>query len=581
MSEQEPVPVWKRGADHLWRWGLDVLALLLLLAVGLWFLPGLGAANEVPPSAGMVEYLESNPLPFWATVDDLLLVGPDAGAWASSAQAVLQGNLDALDEHRMPTFSIVTAGVMLFQRDVALAGHWLNHAAMLLLPLLLYGLGRIGGGRAVGLGAGFLVACLGPLLNASRLYGVDPLIFTILPASLLLTAAVRKWWWLAPVAGLVVAMATVTHFTTLPMCIPPLLLLILWGPRCWWRRLLAVGLFLVTGAGLLWLLFQVFPFPTTAELAHNVSEGIAPGSGSTLEPSLNKEALSILEAGAGTAVDTAVMNVMLVLRPAWLPWHLALALPWVGAVGAGLAIRAKKPGAAPVWKRMLGSFDLALGVVLLTYLAPLPFFAAAQAPDRYGWNLLPFAALLLVRGLGSVAMVIGHGVRALWRRWPLGVLSLGAALAVVYGSWTNGHGMRFVLPPSMDGQEVRLLGQLVSDHFEPGHGAVCTIREASAHAGRHYCPQSPCPLGVNERFFEHCLATIDKECSGDGPVPYVVIQQASRLPHTALAPDASGSRGPAHEAFDAWLLERYQPLGNYEARQFRAYLLSLPREDLR
>ena len=182
-------------------------ALVLLLAVGLWFLPGLGATDAVPPSAGMVAYLDDNPMPFWASVDDLLLVGPDAGAWASSAQAVLQGDLNALDEHRMPTFSVLTAGVMVFQPDAALAGHLLNHGVMLLLPLVLYGLGRLGGGRAVGLGAGFLVACLGPLLNASRLYGVDPLIFFILPASLLATAAVRKWWWLAPAAGAVVAVA--------------------------------------------------------------------------------------------------------------------------------------------------------------------------------------------------------------------------------------------------------------------------------------------------------------------------------------------------------------------------------------
>ncbi len=586
MTQQGATPAWKRAHRQLDRWGLDVILLVVLLVLGLLFLPGLNpdaAQGEIP---ALTTWADSHDMPFWASVDDLLLVGPDAGAWASSAHAVHQGDFGSLDEHRMPTFSIVVGILLFFQGDVALAGHLLNHLAMLFLPLVLYGLGRIGGGRGVGFGAGFLVACCGPLINASRLYGVDPLVFFLLPASLLLTAAVRRWWWLAPIAGIVTAGATATHFTTLPMWIPPLLLLVMVGPRPWWRRILAVLMFLAAGAGALWLVFQIFPFPTSAELAHNISEGIAPGSGSTQAPQLNAEALGILQSGMATAIDRAVTNVMIVLRPGWVPWYLALALPWIGALGIGLArprpAEDDKPdaGASPLWKRMLLSIDLPLGLVLLAYLAPLPLLAAAQAPDRYGWNLLPIAALLLMRGLGSMVLTLEHGVRALWRRWPTGVLAMGVGLAVAWAAWNNGHGMRYVLPPSMDGKEVRDLGELIEAHFEPGGGAVCTVREAVAHAGRQYCPQSPCPISIGEKFFEGCLTTIGVECAGEGPVPVVVILQASKLPHTALEPDAGGPTRPEREAFDTWMLERYEPIGTMRARQFEAYLLAVPREDL-
>jgi hypothetical protein len=580
MSQHATPSTRQRALQHFDRWGLDALLLLALLVLGMLFLPGL-RDDAIQGRNAVTVWAEARDLPFWGTGDDLLLVGPDAGAWASSAHAVHQGDWGSLDEHRMPTFSIVVGALLFLQPDVAIAGHLLNHLAMLLLPLVLYGLGRIGGGRGVGFGAGFLVACCGPLLNASRLYGIDPLIFFLLPASLLLTAAVRRWWWLAPAAGAVVAATTITHFTTLPMWAPPLLLLVLAGPRPWWRRLLATALFLATGAGALWLVFQVFPFPTSAELAHNISEGIAPGSGSTQAPSLNEEALAILQSGMGPAIDRAVTNVMLVLRPSWVPWYLGLALPWLGAVGIGLRRIRREPGSTPLWKRLFGSLDLALGVVLLSYLAPLPLLAAAQAPERYGWNLLPIAALLLMRGLASLSLPLEHGIRQLWGRWPTGLLTMLVAAAVAWAAWNNGHGNRYVLPPSMDGQEVRQLGELIEEHFEPGGGAVCTVREAVAHAGRQYCPQSPCPIGIGERFFEQCLATMGVECAGEGPLPFVVLQQASRLPHTKLQPEAGGPSRPERVAFDEWMLERYPPADSFEARQFTATLLSVPREDLR
>ncbi|MFH1467875.1 MAG: glycosyltransferase family 39 protein [Pseudomonadota bacterium] len=566
-------PALQRARRHLDRWGWDVLALALVLAVGLAFLPAIGGTVRGQPYRGIES---AQALPFWATTDDLLLVGPDAGAWASSATNVHLGAWEHLDIHRMPTFPLLVGGLLHLLPDVALAGHLVNHLLMLGLPLVIYGLGRAGGGRALGLAAAVLVACLGPAINASRMYGVDATITFMVPAALLAAVAVRRWWWLAPLAGLVTAMACVSHYTTFPMFGPPLLFLILGGPRSWWRRILAVLLFLGAGAALVWGLAQVFPFPNPHDLQLAVSEGIAPGSADAAAPELSDRARSILQSGAQGALAKAARDALSIVRPSWLPWDLVGLLTALGVLGLGLGIPRKREG-RPRWLEVLLSLDLPLGLALLAILAPLPVLAAAGAPERYGWNLLPVLALLLVRGMFAVPRWIDHGVRYLHERWPLGALGLPLALAVVIGAWANGHGSRYVLPPSMDGLEVRQLGELITSHFPPGGGAVCTVREAAAHAGRSYCPGTPCPFGVTTRFFRMCLEAIDKECGGEGPVPYVIIEQATGLPHTALDSGGQGPRRPEQVAFEDWLLEQYPAVATMEARQFKATLIALPR----
>jgi hypothetical protein len=555
------------------RWGWDVLSLALLLAVGLALLPAFGGGVREPPDRAI---LNAEPLPCWATTDDLLLVGPDAGAWASAAIQVRRGAWDRLEIHRMPTFPLLVGGLLHLQPDVALAGHLLNHLLMLGLPLVIYGLGRAGGGRALGLAAGMLVIGLGPPIGASRMYGVDPTITFMVPTALLATVAARRWWWLAPAAGLITAVACVSHFTTFPMFLPPLLFLVLGGPRPGWRRSVACLAFLGAGAALVWGLSRIFPFPGPLVLGQAISEGIDPGSAEVPARELSEGARVILQAGAGGALIRAARDSLSLVSPAWLPWGLAGALALLGVLGPGLG--PPRPEAGRLRRaRALPPLDLPLGLALLATLAPLPVLAAAGAPERYGCNLLPAVALLVVRGIFALPRWIGHGVRPPRGRWLIGAFGLPMALAVVLGAWSNGQDARAQHLPGAEALPARQLGELIQAHFPPGGGAVCSLREAAAHAGRGSCPATPCPFEASESSFRTCLAIIAAECGGVGPVPYVVVEQVAGSPHQALAGGGGGPRRPAQVAFDAWLLGRYAPVATLETRQFRASVLALPR----
>ncbi|HNC94672.1 MAG TPA: hypothetical protein PKW90_01040, partial [Myxococcota bacterium] len=97
-------------------------------------------------------------LPFWATITDKMLFGPDAAAWAANALAFFDRRYDDLDFHRMPTWTLMTAAGMTTGLDVVLSGHLVNHLMHLLLPVVLYFLGSLGGSRGAGLGAGMMTA---------------------------------------------------------------------------------------------------------------------------------------------------------------------------------------------------------------------------------------------------------------------------------------------------------------------------------------------------------------------------------------------------------------------------------------
>ena len=555
------------------NYGPDLAALGLLLLLGWYFLPPFSPGSGPPP---VVE------LPFWATGDDLLLVGPDAGEWASGAHKVAGHDFVSLDVHRMPTWQLLTGLLLYLQPDVALAGHLLNHLFQLLLPLVLFGLGRLGGSRWVGLGAGFMVALCGPLVNASRLYGVDPAIAFFLPAAMLATASLRHCWQLAPLAGALTGLAALCHYTSLPLLIPASLLAILRGPRGWWRRLLAVLLHAGGAALAIWCIDLYFPLPTPREWMAAASEGVAPqNSGGARTREFTEQALAVMRQGAGTAMNDAAAAVSELLRPGWMPWGLVLVLPWIGVLGMGLGQPPPDAEGAAWWKRLWWRTDPALGLCLLLLLAPLPVFQAASAPERYGWNLLPIAALLIMRGLGSLGHCVDLLLRRAWGRWPLGALASLLALAVMYEAWTSGHGLRNRLPPLHQGLEVRMLGDAIRAHFDPGGDAVCQIREASAHAGRSYCPFTPCPFGKKKSHFRQCLEVIAKECAGEGPIPYVVLRDAENLPHVeSQEPTAVQSyASPERAAMDAWLLESHEPLEVVRGMQFTALLLALPRPE--
>ncbi len=97
-----------------WHWALDVVAVCAVvgLAVRAWLLERAPYDGPLPDGA-----------PGWARMRDMLLEGPDAGAWASNANALLLGRYGDLDAHRLPVYPYLIWVVAHVYPDVALAGH--------------------------------------------------------------------------------------------------------------------------------------------------------------------------------------------------------------------------------------------------------------------------------------------------------------------------------------------------------------------------------------------------------------------------------------------------------------------------
>ncbi|MCP4807705.1 MAG: glycosyltransferase family 39 protein [Proteobacteria bacterium] len=533
------------------RWAGDGLALAVLLALGLvmWFTPAGGPD-----------------LPAWATGHDLVLDGPDAGEWAINAMRVARGDLASVDAHRMPAWLVAVALVSNALPDIAQAGHFVNHTAFLLLPLVLYGLGRADNGPATGLIAGMLALGCMPLIKASDRYGVDPFVAVVLPMTLLLALPVRRRFWLAPIAGLFAGYAALSHFTALPYVLPAALLILLRGPTPrWWHRLAGFALYAVSALFVVYLAEWLVDLIDPWDLVGAVSEGI--DKADTAGPrhgQLSTGALETLEMGRSEAAGLAIQNG---LEPFWqvvpVPWPLLAVLPWLGAVGAGLGT-AKGPGR---W-RFARWFDGSLGLTLVCCLAPLPVLAAAGAEPRYASNLLPFVAVLVARGLGSLPGVIELGLREKWAWFPRGVLALPLVLWIGLNSWRAGWEQRQE-PQPVDNlaTSARELGLRIEANFPGGGGAASPIREAAAYAGRDYCPTTACPFGNGKGWFEQCIAAVRSQCSGDGPIPYVVIEEG---------PIGMGDSANV-QAMGAWVVEKYEVVDTMTVPRFKATIVAIPR----
>ncbi|MCB9746258.1 MAG: glycosyltransferase family 39 protein [Alphaproteobacteria bacterium] len=532
---------------------LDALLLLALLGFGASLMPAaITGAGEG--------------LPFWATSHDLVLDGPDAGEWAANATHALRGDWAALDMHRMPTWLMATALTMLRVPDVAMAGHLVNHLAMLGLPLVIYGLGRAGGGPATGLAAGATVAACAPLILASRRYGVDPLVASLLPLALLAALPARRHLSWAPAAGAVAALASLSHFTALPYLLPPLLLLALSGPRGW-RRPAALLLYAAGAAATLWLVTRTFPLPTLDELRVSVSEGVAKGE-AVGDAGLSQAAEQTLVAGAVDALPQALSAGLGPLWPWWLSWSLMLAAPWVGALGLGLGrCEAGSPGWRGRLRAALSWPDLGLGLALLSCLAPLPVLAAAGAEPRYSVNLLPFVAVLVVRGLVSPFALAEGALRLRWPRWPKGLLALIPAWTLCWTAWHVSAASRVPpLPPLGQLMAARELGERIAEGAPGPGGAASPLREAAAHAGRDFCPQTACPFGRTEADFLACVELLDAQCPGEGPIPYVVMERWD------------GPIGANEAAMGAWARARWGTAATVQRGPLKAHLVFIPRE---
>ena len=164
---------------------LDAAAVLFLLFVGLTVWP-----MDGDPS-----------LPFWASPADPLVEGPDSGAWAANILAWSDGDYGYLESQRMPTYVLFSGLATAWTGSVALGGHLVNHLVHLLTPLLLFGIGRLMGSRAVGFGAGLLCAVCPFLVQASWRFGVDPTVAFVIPLSLWMGLLAARWWWLGPLVA--------------------------------------------------------------------------------------------------------------------------------------------------------------------------------------------------------------------------------------------------------------------------------------------------------------------------------------------------------------------------------------------
>ena len=79
------------------HWWMDVLCVAALLAAGVLHWP----TGDVSLSVAGPE------APFWGTIRDALLDGPDAGEWARSMLALNDGRYESLEAHRLPSWQLV------------------------------------------------------------------------------------------------------------------------------------------------------------------------------------------------------------------------------------------------------------------------------------------------------------------------------------------------------------------------------------------------------------------------------------------------------------------------------------------
>ena len=531
---------------------LDVAAVGLLFALGLVVLLGQAGGDG---------------LPFWATSNDLLMEGPDAGEWAINALRVSWGAYESVDVHRPPVWLMATAAALNWTPDVAMAGHWVNHMAFLALPLVAYGLGRADAGPASGLAAGCFALCCSPLILASRRYGVDPLITVILPLSVLCALPLRRWWFLAPLSGMVAGLATASHFTALPFVLPAALVILVRGPtKRWWNRLAALALYVLGVALVLWLIDRTFSSIDFDNLKRSVSEGIDPQLQEigNREAELTDDAASRFDTDWGLAAKASIRNG---LQRHWytgIPWVLMLALPWLGVLGAGLGV-AKGSGR---W-RFFRWQDAGYGVALLCCLAPLPVFIATDAEPRYSLNLLGFVAVLCGRGLCSIPGLVELGLREKWSWFPRGVLALPLVAWIAVLGWRSSAQMRLPTKPAdVYAVAARDLGVLLAGEFPGGGGAAVPIREAVAYAGREYCPLSNCPFGATETYYRQCVEVIRAQCAGSGPIPYVVVRDGP----LGMGDDAR------FQTMGDWVVDNYGTIAVLESERFTAEVVALPRE---
>lgn len=535
----------------------QALGVVVCLVVGIWVWFG----HRPSPEPG--EFTERGP--GWARISDYLLDGPDAGAWASNANALWLGRVADLDPHRLPVYPFLTAAVMSAYPDVALSGHLVNHLCMLALGPVVFLLGARWMQSGLALGAAVVAAMWVPGVVASQRYGVDPVVALAVPMSLLAAEVGALSWRWAPLAGVVVGITTTTHLTTVGVPAGAVLLCLLRGkPRVRWVGALGLLGGCGLGVGLMYLHYPQLPFDMVAPTLAEGIDPVANNAGRAGRLSSPAVAIAAVQAGLPAAITEVMRFVAATTRPAWLGWQLALVVPWIGLVGPAAAESWQGLGtrraALTVLKKVAAG--LAVGVPALVTLAPLLAFAAAQSPQRYTDNFFPVVLLLVFRGFGLLAAVVSARLGPAGR--DLFALAVGLLVA---GGLVDPHRLTMELQktPTAENLAVRQLGALIRSHFPPGGGASCTQREADAYAGRVFCPYSPgmTYAGKPDSVARHLAG----ECSGEGDIPYVVL--------TGASDGASDGR----KIMDAWVELNGELVDQLELPQFSAKLYAVKRVD--
>ena len=201
------------------HWWLDVVCVVALLAAGILHWP----TGDVSLSVAGPE------APAWGTIRDALLDGPDAGEWARSMLALHDGRYDALEAHRLPSWQLLVNAVMVVESSVVRAGHLTNHLLNIVVGLSIFLIGRLWGHRWIGLGAGALAMLSGHALAVSLRFGVDAAVVALVPVAMVGAVAACRKWQFGILSGILAALATATHFSTLGYALPGLALILI---RC-------------------------------------------------------------------------------------------------------------------------------------------------------------------------------------------------------------------------------------------------------------------------------------------------------------------------------------------------------------
>jgi hypothetical protein len=544
--------------------GLDLLCVALVLAMGILHWP---TGELSMPTVGP-------DVPWWGTVRDALLDGPDAGEWAKNMLALQDGRVSELDSHRLPGWVILVNGILFFEPDVARAGHLMNHLLLLALGLGVFLIGRLGEQRWVGLGGAALAMLSGHAIEVSMRFGVDAAVIGLIPWTLVGALLACRKWQLGLLSGAIAGLVTGLHFSTIPYALPALALIVMVAKKHRWR---AAAAHVLGTALVLWGVMQIYPVSSLAEFKSAIANGIAPGYQGGGSVGSLEASWAVIEGGRATALNRAVAQLMVQIRPSWLPWGVGLLLPWLGILGIGLKKAGRESGAGKlrwIWARM----DLGLGLGLLFCLAPLPILAAAQAPLRYADNLSPAGALLLVRGMASVVLILGFGIRwiaptgpslVMLHRIPAAALTAALGLTLAGTAVQDASSHRRPLLPTVQELGYWQLGQALAGQFPAGTGVASPIREALVPGRLQYCPRQVCPVASDETEFWRCLSVMKVDCAGQESLGYVTTDAE------LYDPNAVGRRD-----MDKWVADHFELAQSIELQGFNASLYLIPRDEV-